>query len=130
MVAAGLALAAVSVLGAAVPANAAAEPCNGNPPSCGYMRNYGSWTFTASTDYVNTTTVQAGAKKASVSPGGRTPVGWDWDAVWVPSGRCVITYGGIFWDIKTKTDRVGQTTGRWHKVDNWGAKVYMYTGHC
>lgn len=127
---AGLVLAAVVTFGVPLAANAAGEPCAGNPPSCGYLRNSGGYSFQASTDYVNTTTVATGAKKQTVAPGSRTSVGWDWDAVWVPAGRCVKTYGGAFWNVETKTNRVGQVSGRWHKVDNWGASVYMYAANC
>lgn len=100
---------------------------------CGTIKNNGSISFTAATDYISPTQVASNAKRMTVAPGQRAQGAGparDWDAYWVPAGYCGSLWGGPYWDTKSTMNRVGQSTGRWDNVDDWGGQVKLAKGYC
>jgi len=100
---------------------------------CGTIKNSGSVTFTAATDYISSTQVASNAKKTTVAPGQRAQgsgPSYDWDAYWVPAGYCGSLWGGPSWNTKSTMNRVGQSSGRWDAVDDWGGQVKLAKGYC
>lgn len=133
-----LALAAVAtlmfgILLSAVPANAAAANCNPSQRLCGWVGNKGSINVIIGTDYNGNGGLQSGAWQRTLAPGGFsggiTPQK-DWDAVWVPKGHCLKTMGGPGQSIPGWNNRTGSNTGIWHKIDDFGAYVWLKKGSC
>lgn len=100
---------------------------------CGTIKNSGVTSFYAYTNYISSVEVSTTAKKQLVTPGNRAQgagPSQDWDAYWVPAGYCGTLWGGVYWDAKSTMNRVGQTSGLYDKVDDWGGQVKLAKGYC
>ena len=129
----GVATLMFGILLSAAPAHAAAANCDPNKRLCGWIGNKGSISIKIGTDYNGSGGLQSGAWQRTLASGGHsggiTPQK-DWDAVWVPAGHCLKTMGGPGQGIPGWNNRVNSSTGIWHKVDDFGAYVWLKKGSC
>lgn len=132
MIGAAVVAVAIGTLVAVAPASAVGGVCDPNARLCGWQGNKGNISVTVSTDYIGNGQVHASSVRKALAPGGFssgfTPRR-DWDAVWVPGGYCLKTMGGPGQLIAGWNNRVG-LSGTWHKVDDFGAYVWLKAGSC
>ena len=104
------------------------DTCGGAVPGCGNVRNAGDVPVT-----VRALTPTAGAEEVTttvVSPEERALLRGVVNEVRAEAGQCLLAEGGPFWNARTVIDRTADTTGAWHLVDDWGARLILRDGIC
>ncbi|MDJ0348955.1 hypothetical protein [Cryobacterium sp. PH29-G1] len=100
------------------------DTCGGPVPGCSSLRNAGDIPVTvrAVIDKSDTETLVEGGERVLLG---------DWrNGVRVDHEQCLVVEGGPFWDALTVIDRTTETTGVWHPVDDWGARLHLHDGAC
>lgn len=122
-------LATVAIAGMLVAGVLAAAPASASPTGrciagqCGKVKNHPS--------SIEKLTVKRVGGTISLGIGGTTPSGYDWDALWIPPGRCVN------WDAQgnplvyaSRVCVAPKLAGKWFAIPNDGtlraAYIYRY----
>ncbi|TQJ30831.1 hypothetical protein [Microbacterium sp. SLBN-146] len=54
---------------------------------------------------------------------------YDWDAVFVPYGKCIAIFGGASGSVQSKYYNSKYSSGVWYKIDNFGASITLKNGN-
>jgi hypothetical protein len=107
---------------------AASERCGGPVPGCGMIRNTGDLPIAVRGV---TADGQAGAAvPTTVKPGNRVLLVDATGLVRVNGGQCLRVQGGPLWNAESYIDAGDSPGGRWHPVDDWGARVEVFDSPC
>jgi len=119
-------LALVATL-AATQSVSANDPCGGPIPGCSSLSNAGSLPVTVRAvtsdraERPRLVTVDAGKRAQLLAPA---------NEVHVEAGQCLVVEGGPWWSTRTKVDQLESARGRWHTIDDWGARVRLSASGC
>lgn len=110
------------------------QSCGGSVPGCGSLRNAGDLPVLIRSAPPLPVRAETGVADEqathTVSPGERALLVGETTDVWVEAGQCLSVEGGPLWSALAQIDRVSESTGAWHPIDDWGARVQLSEGRC